>query len=47
VARNRAVDEINALFREEFGVVLLERVRRSDDARRFDWRVRWTVRLDD
>jgi hypothetical protein len=46
VARNRAVDEINALFLELFGAELLERVRRSDDARRFDWRVRWTVRME-
>jgi hypothetical protein len=39
VAKNRAVDELNQLFAQVCGRPLLERVRRTDDARRFDWKV--------
>jgi hypothetical protein len=39
VAKNRAVDELNQLFAQVCGRPVLERVRRTDDARRFDWKV--------
>lgn len=39
VAKNRAVDEVNALFKTVCRRPLLIRVRRKDDARRFDWEV--------